>query len=66
MLASDCEIATVATSKLSIFAVFSALLTLFHMSMALIVVVGVFGFITRRLSLKEIGLLTAFGFEVFF
>ena len=38
MLASDCEIATVETSKLSIFAAFSALLILFHMSMTLIVV----------------------------
>ena len=38
MLALDCEIATVETSKLSISAALSALLILFRMSMTLIVV----------------------------
>jgi len=66
MLVSDCEIATEKTSKLSIFAVFSALLTLLCISIALMVAVSVFDFITRHLSLKEIGLSTIFDFETFF
>ena len=66
MLTSNYETITIKTSKLSIFAAFSALLTLFCMSMALIVIVSVFDIITKHLSLYEIDWTVVFDFEVFF